>query len=93
MFFLFLNIGPANTALANVTPPAMRSTAFALNILIIHLLGDALSPWLIGVVKDKSTWETAFLAVSCVMLVAGLIWLLSIPKLVRDLRSASGSSC
>ncbi len=91
MFFLFLNIGPANTALANVTPPTMRSTAFALNILIIHLLGDALSPWLIGVIKDKSTWESAFLSVSCVMLLAGLIWLISIPKLVRDLGALRAS--
>jgi len=88
MFFLFLNIGPANTALANVTPPAMRSTAFALNILVIHLLGDAISPWLIGVIRDKSTWEAAFLAVSCVMLIAGVIWLSSIPRLVRDLNKA-----
>jgi len=88
MFFLFLNIGPANAALANVTPPALRSTAFALNILVIHLLGDALSPWLIGVIKDRSTWDAAFLSVSVVMLVAGLIWLLTMPLLVRDLAAA-----
>jgi predicted MFS family arabinose efflux permease len=34
MFFLFINIGPANTAMANVTSPAVRSTAFAINILL-----------------------------------------------------------
>ena len=28
VFFLFFNTGPANTALANVSPPAMRSSAF-----------------------------------------------------------------
>ena len=59
MFFLFLNTGPSNTALANVTPPAMRATAFALNILVIHPLGDALSPWLIGWIKDHGTWNEA----------------------------------
>jgi MFS family permease len=84
MFFLFLNIGPSNTALANVTPPAMRATAFALNILVIHAFGDALSPWLIGWIKDHGTWNAAFWTVSLVMLVAGLIWIFSMHALARD---------
>ena len=84
MFFLFLNVGPANTALANVTPPAMRATAFALNILVIHALGDALSPWLIGWIRDHGTWNLSFFVVSTVMLVAGVIWLCSMKWLVRD---------
>ena len=33
IFFLFLNTGPSNTALANVSLPAVRATAFAANIL------------------------------------------------------------
>ncbi|MEP6777076.1 MAG: MFS transporter, partial [Chthoniobacterales bacterium] len=41
IFFAFLNTGPSNTALANVSLPSIRATAFALNILIIHTLGDA----------------------------------------------------
>src|SRR6266516_661415 len=36
IFFLFLNTGPSNTALANVSQPAVRATAFAANILVIH---------------------------------------------------------
>jgi MFS family permease len=48
VFFLFFNTGPTNTILANVTHPAVRSSAFALNILIIHLFGDAFSPPIIG---------------------------------------------
>ena len=84
IFFLFMNTGPSNTALANVTPPAMRATAFAMNILVIHLLGDALSPWLIGWIRDHGTWNLSFLVVSCVMLVAGVIWITSMKSLVRD---------
>jgi MFS transporter, Spinster family, sphingosine-1-phosphate transporter len=84
VFFLFMNIGPSNTALANVTPPAMRATAFALNILVIHLLGDASSPALIGFIKDHGTWNEAFFTVSTVMVVAGIIWLCSAKALVRD---------
>jgi len=84
IFFLFMNTGPANTALANVTPPSMRATAFAMNILVIHLFGDALSPWLIGWIKDHGTWNAGFFTVSTVMLVAGIVWLASSPALVRD---------
>src|SRR5213082_3041190 len=43
IFFLFLNTGPSNTALANVSLPAVRATAFAVNIFIIHALGDVLA--------------------------------------------------
>jgi MFS transporter, Spinster family, sphingosine-1-phosphate transporter len=84
IFFLFMNIGPSNTAIANVTPPSMRATAFALNILVIHLLGDALSPWLIGRIKDQSNWNMSFFTVSTVMLIAGVIWLASMKSLARD---------
>jgi MFS family permease len=84
MFFLFMNIGPANTAIANVTPVTMRATAFALNILIIHLFGDVPSPPLIGWIKDVSNWNFSFFVVSFAMLVAGVIWLCSMKALVRD---------
>jgi MFS family permease len=85
VFFLFLNTGPANTALANVTPPALRATAFAVNILVIHALGDVLSPPLIGWIKDAThSWNAAFFAVSIAMLIAGVIWLTSMRALARD---------
>ena len=84
IFFLFMNTGPSNTALANVTPAPMRATAFAMNILVIHLLGDALSPWLIGWIKDHGTWNEGFFTVSTVMLVAGVVWLSNSGALVRD---------
>ncbi len=84
IFFLFFNTGPSNTALANVTPPGMRATAFALNILVIHLLGDALSPSLIGWIKDHGSWNLSFFTVSLAMLVAGILWLCGMKALARD---------
>lgn len=84
IFFTFLNTGPCNTALANVTPPPMRATAFAMNILIIHLFGDAFSPALIGAIKDRSTWNLGLLVVSAAMLVAGVVWLAGTKSFVRD---------
>ena len=75
VFFLFFNTGPSNAALANVTHPSVRATGFALNILIIHALGDATAPPLIGAVADRTNMNVAFLVVSAMMLVAGVLWL------------------
>jgi hypothetical protein len=62
----------------------VRSTAFALNILIIHALGDAMAPPLIGAVADHTNMEIAFLAVTAMMLVAGVLWLLGAKFLPSD---------
>ncbi|MEY2481069.1 MAG: transporter, Spinster family, sphingosine-phosphate transporter [Verrucomicrobiota bacterium] len=84
IFFLFFNTGPSNTALANVTHPSVRATAFAMNILIIHALGDALAPPLIGAVADHSNLNVAFLLVSATMLIAGVLWLIGMKYLPAD---------
>ncbi len=52
LFVLGLTIGPINVVLVSCVPPTLRSTAVALNLIVVHLLGDALSPWLIGWVSD-----------------------------------------
>ncbi|HEX8077203.1 MAG TPA: MFS transporter [Chthoniobacterales bacterium] len=84
VFFLFLNTGPANTALANVTQPSIRATGFALNILIIHALGDAISPPLIGAVAGRTNMNVAFGVVSATVLLSGLIWLWGMKYLPAD---------
>jgi predicted MFS family arabinose efflux permease len=52
-FFLFLNTGPLNTVIVNVTRPGVRAMAFAVNIFFIHALGDAVSPTLLGWLSDR----------------------------------------
>ncbi|MEO6784505.1 MAG: MFS transporter [Chthoniobacteraceae bacterium] len=84
VFFLFFNTGPANTALANVTSPALRATAFAINIFLIHAFGDALSPPLIGWVKSHTSWDTAFGLVSLTMLLASALWFIAARYLGKD---------
>lgn len=54
LFLIFLSTGPTNTIIANVTHPALRANAYGLNILIIHALGDAISPRVIGQVRDAT---------------------------------------
>src|SRR5206468_3880176 len=53
LLLLFVNIGPTNAAMANVLPAELRARGFAVTTLLMHLLGDAASPWLIGVASDQ----------------------------------------
>lgn len=53
-FFLLLNTGPLNAAVINAVDARIRATAIALNLFVIHLLGDAFSPTLIGYVSDRT---------------------------------------
>lgn len=88
-FFLFFNTGPSNAALVNVTPPSIRAAAFAFNIFIIHALGDAISPPLIGAIADRWKMNAAFLTVSGAMAIAGLFWIWGAKYLESDTKAAS----
>jgi MFS family permease len=94
-FCLFVSTGPSNTILANVTHPMMRASAFALNILIIHALGDVISPMIIGAVADGTgSMNTAFLVVSAFILLSGVLWLWGARYLAQDtakVANATGS--
>jgi len=85
-FCMFFNTGPTNTALANVTHPAMRASAFAVNIFIIHAFGDVISPPIIGAVADRFNGDLnpGFVVVSASVLVGGAMWLWGARYLERD---------
>jgi MFS transporter, Spinster family, sphingosine-1-phosphate transporter len=72
-FFLFLSTGPLNTVIVNVTAPAVRAMAFAVNIFIIHALGDAVSPLIIGMLSDMSDLRSALLITPAVILLAAVL--------------------
>ena len=50
---LFVSTGPINAAIVNLVAPIERASAVALSVFTIHLLGDVLSPPLIGVFSDS----------------------------------------
>jgi MFS transporter, Spinster family, sphingosine-1-phosphate transporter len=60
VFFLLIGTGPTNAALVNSVSAGIRSTALAVNIFVIHLLGDAFSPALMGKISDRTSLQTAF---------------------------------
>src|SRR5579864_3013872 len=72
-FFLLINTGPLNAALVNSVGPGIRATAMAINIFVIHLLGDAFSPYLIGKISDMSSLQVGFWATFVAAGLSGVI--------------------
>jgi MFS family permease len=92
IFFLFFNTGPSNAILANVTLPAVRATAFGVNILILHLFGDAAAPPILGGLAGKFGWNIAFAIVAAACALAGLLWLLGVPHLHSDMQRVESAT-
>lgn len=96
IFCLFLNTGPTNTITANVTHPSVRASAYAVNIFIIHALGDAISPPVIGAIADATrssahpggNMNLAFMSVGVAIVVSGVLWMLGSRHLARDTAAA-----
>ena len=89
--FLFLNMGPLNAAIVSVTRLETRSMAFAANILVIHLLGDAASPLLIGWGSDLFGLAKALLLACAALGVGGVLCFLARAHFETDTRIASGA--
>jgi predicted MFS family arabinose efflux permease len=77
LFFVFLGNGPLNAAIVNSVSATIRSTAIAIELFLIHALGDAPSPRIIGLVSDHTTLSIGLgitlvtLAVATVLLFIG----------------------
>ncbi|MBL8950044.1 MAG: MFS transporter [Myxococcaceae bacterium] len=80
---IFLNNGPLNAAIINVVSPNLRAFAFGLSMLTLHLLGDAASPTIIGLISDRSSLGTAILVNAVPVALGGLI-LMPAVKLFAD---------
>jgi MFS family permease len=85
LVLLFLNTGPLNAAMTNVLPPELRARGFALYTVAIHLLGDALSPALIGRASDAVGLRLPVLVTGLLLVASGLILLVGRRTLSRDL--------
>jgi predicted MFS family arabinose efflux permease len=74
---LFASTGPVNSAIVAAVAPSERASAVAISILTIHMLGDVLSPPLIGFLSDRSSLGEAVLIVPVAVLAAGVVWTLA----------------
>ena len=73
-FLLFLSTSPINAQIVNCVPVLMRASASAVSIFMIHLLGDAVSPPLIGYASDRFDLHWAMYLFVVGIFGAGVFW-------------------
>jgi MFS transporter, Spinster family, sphingosine-1-phosphate transporter len=74
IFLIFLGTGPVNAATVNAVRPEIRATALAGQLLVIHALGDAISPRIIGAVSDRSTLNLGLGSTLITLVLASIIF-------------------
>lgn len=72
MILIFAPLGPISASLVALSSRKIRSMSFAVNIFLIHALGDAVSPALIGKGSDVFGLKIAFLGTLALLLPACL---------------------
>ncbi|MGC1374114.1 MAG: MFS transporter [Candidatus Sulfotelmatobacter sp.] len=72
-FLLLFNTAPLNAAVINSVNATIRVTALAVNIFIIHLLGDVPSPTMMGYVADRHSLQASFVLPVIAMIVSSAI--------------------
>ena len=83
-FFLFLCMPAVNTQIANVSPPALRATAWALAVFILHLFGDTVAPPVFGLVSGEIGRQDAFMFFSAGLGLASLCCFIAAWTAKRD---------
>jgi predicted MFS family arabinose efflux permease len=74
-FLILLNTAPLNAALVNSVSASIRATAIAVNLFVIHMLGDAFSPTLIGYISDRTNLKNGMIAMIVAVVLSGVILL------------------
>jgi MFS family permease len=73
-FLLFLSTGPINVVIVDVVPVGVRAMAMAGSIFAIHLLGDAISPPIVGWLADNHGFAQAVLIMPVAIALSALLW-------------------
>jgi MFS family permease len=84
LILVFISTGPSNAIIVNVTVPRIRAAAFAINIFMIHILGDIPSPPLMGLVTRLSDMFTGLAVTLPALLLSGLFYCLGARYLEAD---------
>ncbi len=87
-FLLFMNPGLLTTVVVSVAGPRCRAQAVALTIVVIHLVGDVPSPFLIGWVSDLGGLRWGVSLTMTALAAAALLVLSALPHLPTDLEAA-----
>jgi sugar phosphate permease len=73
-FLLFLSTGPVNVVIVDVVPVGVRALAMSMSTFAIHLLGDAISPPIVGWLADRNGLAQAVLIMPVAIALSGLFW-------------------
>jgi MFS family permease len=88
IFLLFLNPGVLTGVIVSVAGPTRRAQAVALNIVVIHLVGDVPSPVLIGWISDVAGLTLGVSLTLGALVLAAILFLTALPYLCDDLNEA-----
>ena len=74
MFIAALN-GPLSAVMHDILPKGVRATAFATYLLIIHLLGEATAPAIVGKISDVVNLKIGMEMLTYVAFIGGVCFL------------------
>lgn len=80
-------LGPLNAGISNSVGTEVRASAFSISILLSHLFGDAISPYIIGFLSDL-THQNIRLSLNVVplfMLAAASVWMYGSQTVISSL--------
>ncbi len=87
VFFLLMYVGSVNAVIHNVVHPSLRATAVAIFVFLIHLGGDALSPFIVGLLSARRrSLQGAMMMLPVLVFFAGLIALAAVAVVGPDTR-------
>ena len=82
-FFMSWYYGPVVALIQDIVPSDLKATAYAFYLFFIHLLGDTLSPSVIGKISDISSLRIAFYLPIATNFLGALLFLLT-TKLIKN---------
>lgn len=91
-FLLFMNPGVLTSVVVSVAGPGRRAQAVALTIVVIHLVGDVPSPFLIGWISDLGGLRWGVSLIMTALVAAALLVFSALPHLRADLAAAEDLS-
>jgi MFS family permease len=85
--------GPLAAVILDVVPAAVQASVLGAFVLFSHLAGDALAPPLIGYLSDRTgSLRTAMLVLPAVGLLGGLVILIALKTVSRDMARVGATS-
>jgi MFS family permease len=90
ILLLFLNPAALTAVVVSVAGPTRRARAVALNIVVIHVVGDVPSPFLIGWASDLWGLKWGVSLTLATLLIGAVLIFTALPHLPRDLAQAEG---